>query len=31
LIGLIALFLWSRDRRYRHRRYRREFLDERPQ
>ncbi|MGD0983908.1 MAG: DUF1707 domain-containing protein [Acidimicrobiales bacterium] len=31
LIGLIALFLWSRDRRHRHWRYRREFLDERPQ
>ena len=31
LIGLIALFLWSRDRRHRRWRYRREFLDERPQ
>ena len=31
LIGLIVLFLWARDRRHRRWRYRREFLDERPQ
>ena len=31
LIGLIALFLLARDRRHRRWRYRREFLDERPQ
>ncbi len=31
LIGLIALFLWSADRRHRRWRYRREFLEDRPQ
>ena len=31
LIALVALFLWSRDRRHRRWRYRRQFLDERPQ
>ena len=31
LIVLVALFLWSRERRHRHWRYRRQFLDERPQ
>jgi len=31
LIGLVVLFLWSRDRRHRRWRYRRELLDERPQ
>ena len=31
LIVLVAMFLWSRDRRHRRWRYRRQFLDERPQ
>ncbi|MGD0440240.1 MAG: DUF1707 domain-containing protein [Acidimicrobiales bacterium] len=31
VIGLIVLFLWSRDRRHRRWRYRRQFLDDRPQ
>ena len=31
LIVLVVAFLWSRDRRHRRWRYRRQFLDERPQ
>jgi hypothetical protein len=31
LIGLVVLFVWSRDRRHRRWNYRRRFLDERPQ
>jgi len=31
LIALVVMFLWSRDRRHRRWRYRRQFLDERPQ